>query len=528
MLTRSIQLRTDTIDGVNRSVRAVVSTENAVEVWDSPSRGVVLEILLTDGCEVGTQCPFLTDHERSVPTSIGSARDFRKEADGLTAQLSFASGVSAADEAWALVSQRHLRDISAGYQVLESTTIPAGRSAIIRGRKFTAPNDKPLRVVTAWRLKECSLVPIGADPAAQIRSLPSISFSDSKGTKSMTTTLSIVGRAADEMTLAQYGAACLKRRGLTVPENDLDTTRAAFSGVVGLADLQGIVNSAILAGYRNASDSLADIYQLQSASNYLLGELGVLSVHPRLGRIARGESAPSAAFALSSTGYRLAKYGVQFCVDEQDIEDNRNLGVYQLALAETGAAFRQFVQDMLWSVVLNNPTLGDGTALFATGRGNLGAVALSDANLDAAMAGIAGQTGVDENSEPIHLGLMPRFLIVPPAKLGAAKRLVRDMQTGDSTDLIVRPESRLSITGMVNPTAADDAPLLQGNDKNWLLAAPAAQAPSVVLAALNGRVEPSIRAYELDQGQWRTGFDISLSVAAAAVDGKPLYWSAGE
>jgi hypothetical protein len=233
-------------------------------------------------------------------------------------------------------------------------------------------------------------------------------------------------------------------------------------------------------------------------------------------------------FGISSTGYRLARYGVEFTLDETDLEDTRSLGVYTIALAEIGATCRRFVQDLLWSVVLSNPTLGDGTALFASARGNLGAVELSDVNLDAAIGALGNQTSKDENGKPIHRGLVPQTLAVAPEKVGAAKRLVRNMQTGDAADLVVRAESRLSTAGLVNPTAADDAPLLAGNGKNWLLAAPASQAPSLVLAALFGKVEPSIRYFTLKEGQWGIGFDVSLSVAAAAVDGKPLYWSSGE
>ena len=344
----------------------------------------------------------------------------------------------------------------------------------------------------------------------------------------MPTTLEIVGRDASQMSLAQFFKASLSRRGLPIPENHLDVVRTGTSTADGVSELVGLVNTSILKGCHSSFDSLVSVYQTQSIPNYLLSELGALTVHPRLSPIARGGVAPSMAFAVSSTGHRLGRYGFQFLMDEQDAENNRPLGLYQLALEEVGAACRRFVQDLLWAVMLNNPTLGDGVALFDTARNNLGSVALSDTSLDAAMGVIGNQTSVDDNDDPIHLGLTPKILIVSPEKLGAAKRLVRNMQTGDSTDIEVRSESRLSATGIVDPTAAADAPLLQGNGKNWLLAATADQAPSLILAALNGKVEPTIRSYTLDQGQWGIGFDVQLSIAATAVDGKPLYWSAGE
>ena len=524
-LSRPFEIRADAIDGQKRAISATIATEAPVEVYDCASGRVIREVLLMNGVEIAAHVPLLTDHTREIGNMVGSVENIRTERDQLAASLQFANGSPQADSAWALYSQRHGRQVSVGYRVLAAEEIPAGKSRLIGGQQFTAPANQALRVVTRWRLMEVSLTPIGADPGAMTRSLPSI-ISFSKGTP-MSTTLEIVGRDAGQMTFAQYAQASLSRRNLPRAENDRDAGRTAFSGMEGIAELSALVNAAIKLGFRNAGDVLTGLYQIQNTPNYLLAELGALSVHPRLGHVGRGESAPSVAFSVSSTGSRLARYGNQFCFDEQDAEDSRPLGLYQLALEEVGAACRRFVQDLLWAVLLNNPTLGDGVALFAADRGNLGSVELSDTNLDAAMGIIGNQTSVDENDDPIHLGLIPKVLVVSPEKFGAAKRLVRNMQTGDG-DLIVRADSRLSTTGIVDPTAAEDAPLLQGNGKNWLLAATADQAPSLILAALNGRVEPTIRSYTLDQGQWGVGFDVSLSVAATAVDGKPLYWSAGQ
>ncbi len=72
-----------------------------------------------------------------------------------------------------------------------------------------------------------------------------------------------------------------------------------------------------------------------------------------------------------------------------------------------------------------------------------------------AMAAIAGKTSVDAGADPVHLGLIPSVLVVPPALLESAKRLCRAMQTGNETDLEVRVESRMSATGMVDPRRAN-------------------------------------------------------------------------
>ena len=329
------------------------------------------------------------------------------------------------------------------------------------------------------------------------------------------------------MTLGQFAGVHLRSRGQRVPDNDADTFRAAMSTVTGLDDLVGVIHASVLDGYRRSPDTLAGVYTVQPLPNYLLAELGTLTVQPTLDRIIRGAAAPHATFSLSSTGYRLMKFGVQFVIDEQDLDDAKPISIYQLALAEIGASVRRLMSDLLWSLVLENPTLGDGTALFAAARGNYatgGASALGQASLDTALAASAGQTGEDEHENPVHLGASAKYFFVPPVMNGAAKRRLRTLWYGID-DLIVVTESRLSAAGVVDPRTET---VRTGSSTNWMLAAPAAQAPSIILGLLNGQAEPTVRSFTLDKGgEWGIGFDVSFSCGVAAVDGKPLYWSDG-
>jgi hypothetical protein len=90
--------------------------------------------------------------------------------------------------------------------------------------------------------------------------------------------------------------------------------------------------------------------------------------------------------------------------------------------------------------------------------------------------------------------------------------------------LIVRGESRLGSAGVVNP---DTDEVVTGTNTNWLLASPAELTPGVVLGTVNGKIEPTIRSFRLDQGQWGIGFDVQLSLAATVLDPKGLYFATG-
>ncbi len=527
MNTRQLSIRADSTNRAQRSVTATLATADPVAVFDYRTGRVVLESLHIPGVEVKDKVPMLTDHARSVPSTIGSASDFDASADRLRGILRFASGTLAGDEAWALVDQGHLDSVSVGYHVREFQELRAGESKVISGKLYQAPANEPLRVVTRWQLKEISLVPIPADPGAKIgrSSLSVLTRSQSMSTGHTQVSRAIPDRDISGMTLPDLASHILRRMNQPIPENHLDMCRAAFSTADGTAELAGIVNAAILDGFRAVPDSLAGVYRAVDVPNYLAGELAALNVHPRMFRVGRGDVAPAASFGVSSTGYRLARFGVQFCVDEQDYEDLARIRTYQVALAEIGASVRRLVSDLLWSTLLSNPELGDGTTLFHADRSNLSANALSDANLDTGMAAIASQTSETEDEAPVHLALTPRYLITPPSLYGLAARLNVAMDAGSGPPLVVRPESRLSTAGVFDPLSEST---IEANGTSWLLAAPGEQAAGIVLALLNGQTEPRIRSYELDQGEWGTGFDVSFSCAAAAVDGRPLYWSSGQ
>lgn len=520
-ITRELPLRADPYPAA-RILNATIATESPVAVFDPRSGSVVLEILRLGGAELPRQAPLLLDHQRSVTSMVGSVADFTIDGIELQAQLRFAAGNTAADDAWSLAEQKHLRAVSIGYQLTEYREIRPGQTEVVGGQSYTAPRDRLLRVVTRWALKEASLVPIGADALAGTRSA-TFSFS---GDESMHQTLpQTIGRDVATMTWPEFFSVALRSRGQTVPQNDLDVCRAGLSSVEGAADLFGVVNSAVLGGFRASPDTTAGWVRVQPLPNYLAGELAHVTTAARLENIPRGGTAPQVSFGLSSEGgWRLAKFGATFSISEEDLADSPTIAPFQLAIEEIGAAARRVAVDLIYSVILSNPTLDqDNVALFDATRGNTGTAALADAALYAAMAAIVNQTKSDADGDPVHRGLSPRYLIVPGDLFGSAKALARAISTAEN-DLVVRPESRIGSAGLVDP--ATDS-IVAGTATNWLLACLADQGPAIVLGALGGRTEPRIRQFELDAGQWGRGFDVSLSLAARAVDPQSLYWSTG-
>ena len=174
---RSAPIRPNTVvaDASGTSVKAVASTEAPAQVFDWDRFDFVNEVLVADGMSLPpgrASVPLLDAHKRySVGAVLGSVRDFAPvELEGglrgQEASLSFSAADPAAQAAAAKMREGHITDVSVGYEVKEATWIPEGQKQTVMGREYAGP----LKVSTAWQVKELSLVPIGADAYAKIRS----------------------------------------------------------------------------------------------------------------------------------------------------------------------------------------------------------------------------------------------------------------------------------------------------------------------------------------------------------------------
>lgn len=510
------ELATTFLPAGARTKHATVATDALVSVFDRRTGKLVREALSMDGLVTPDTVPLLVDHEHSTRSTVGSVTRFDVQGNRLEADLVFASGVPLADEIWPLVDQRHLSSVSIGYRIYDSVDVPPGRTQSVSGRSYTGP----CRVVTRWGVHEVSVVPIPADHNARIRSAH---HSIAKDSQTMPTT---VDRDIRQLTFHDYARAYLSSHAHATPENDRDLVRE-FAGVGGWEDLDARISTWLLHGYNASADSLAGIVQEIPLPNYLTHQLAGVGTPAAPLVVGRGGQAPSLQLSIQVESWHLYRLGLTFELDEQDIIDSQDaIDVLALAVKEAGAGFRRVVLDALWGCILSNPDLADSTALFHTDRANLGTAALSGTAIGVAMGAVGGQTrAITEDATVFaHDNLAPGYLLVPPALAVTAHTAVAGMTSGATPPLSVRLESRLSSDGFLDPGSDT---VRAGNGTNWLLACSAAEAPAICLGLLNGRREPTSRSYELRNGRWGRGFDISLSIGVAAVDGRPLYWSTG-
>jgi HK97 family phage major capsid protein len=167
--TRNLAAMPSTFNAEKRTVDVIIASESPAKVVDYDRWAIVDEVLLMDGMQLPegrTQVPLLNSHDRTeVGSVLGSLTNFRAEGDRMVATLSFASTEDAV-EAETLVREGHLTDLSVGYVVLASTWIEDKAEVVVNGKSYKGP----LKVSTAWKLKEVSLTPIGADELSIVRS----------------------------------------------------------------------------------------------------------------------------------------------------------------------------------------------------------------------------------------------------------------------------------------------------------------------------------------------------------------------
>lgn len=169
LTVRTYQVRAESANREARTVEATIATDEPVWVFDMREWEMVREILVMGGLEAPDQVPLLDNHNRNSNEDVlGSTRSIKVEGGQLAAVNHFASD-ERSQRTFDKVADGHIRDNSVGYQVLEVSYLEPGESAVIDGKTYSAGSDR-LRLARRWRLLENSITPIGADPAAKMRS----------------------------------------------------------------------------------------------------------------------------------------------------------------------------------------------------------------------------------------------------------------------------------------------------------------------------------------------------------------------
>jgi hypothetical protein len=331
-----------------------------------------------------------------------------------------------------------------------------------------------------------------------------------------------------------FFASALKTIGRDVPDDAREVVRTALSSASVTVAFSNQVNLLFQDAYSKTPNTLEEITTIQNVENFLPA---TAISQWQSGRLTLGgkNQADSFYFGLAGQSWGIARFTTTFTIDEQDISNAPQVPLFSIATKAVATAAKRCVSDLLWALILSNPVMSDGNALFSTAHGNyLASGSQLTQNepeamqvLDAGLNAVGSQILSDDRGFPINIGLTPTKLICSPACFGAGRRLARRMKLDDANDISVSMESRLS-SGVVNPK--DDA-VYSAAAGSWLLAVPASVTPSIILGGLDGQVEPTLRMFPLggpgSPGQWGMQCDCKLDIGAVLTDFRPLYFGSG-
>lgn len=321
-------------------------------------------------------------------------------------------------------------------------------------------------------------------------------------------------------------------RGPPISSEDLKKFRASGETIShGTTDfpliLANTANKALLEGFRARRTTyqrfckIGSLQDFKQASRLRLSESGELELVPEKGQYKENQ------FAERKENIQLATFGKLFTLSRQAVI-NDDLDAFTSVAMKHGDAAARKPNRLAIALLNSNPTLSDGVALFATGRGNLSANSAYALDTEAhARDGIANAVkrlrlmkAFLENSQKeideVELELEPAILLMP-----ATAEFYGKIALGSAT----LPGATAG-SGIINPFQGIAEPIvepalenekLNGSSTAWYLFADPRLAPVIEVAFLQGDREPYME--EMDQTNvdgrvWK----VRLDCAAAVVD----------
>jgi len=325
------------------------------------------------------------------------------------------------------------------------------------------------------------------------------------------------------MSLFELAKRCLKRAGVLAEGSKSEVIQRAFTHTSSDFPqiLQNVVNKQLVDAYTE----LPTTYQLwtrkATADNFKELKRVWLGNAPKLTQIPEGGEYKEITLGEAGESYAIGTYGAMFSITRQAII-NDDLDAFQRIPRLFGAAAKRTVNETVYAILKNNPTMADGKTLFHADHGNEGtAGAIGEDTFNEAIQKMSEQK--DLSGEAI-LGIMPRFLIVPPALKTTALKWLK------STAL---PQSGMS-SGIFNPFQNVAEPVVEpalsaaagGSDTAWYMAADPRMVDTIEVAFLGGNEEPRVesqKGFEVDGMR----FKVSLDFGAKAIDWRGLFRNVG-
>lgn len=285
----------------------------------------------------------------------------------------------------------------------------------------------------------------------------------------------------------------------------------------------------LMQGWNEVQDTTEGWVDTEDNPNYLPQELIDIGVNGEgLAHLPRGATAEDITLADGHDYTKVVRYARKAVFDEMDVQNDRFDVITGQIPKILGQICRRLRPDLVYAILLSNPTMADGVALFHATHGNLlaAAGAFSEATLEAAWTAMTTQrvNGVSVNITPTHI-VHPQAIALTVEKVIDPVGFVAVAGTTDVSALSMplmgrrglqsRGDARLD-NGVIDPKTGTS---YAGDVNDWYLVAAGngLDAPIRLSYLAGTRRSPRFRSGTLDKGQFGIWFDVVHNLGAKAV-----------
>jgi len=208
-------------------------------------------------------------------------------------------------------------------------------------------------------------------------------------------------------------------------------TRAGMMSTSDFPKLLGNVASARLRDtYGETVQTWKPFCRQSNAPDFKERSIVMMAGMPEFKKVREGGEYTYATLSESSEKYALATYGRMIAITRQTLI-NDDLGAFDRLPTLFGRGAANLENDIVWGILLDNPKMSDGKALFHTDHGNeQGADDITEAAIEKMDIAMGAQTGAD--AKPLNI--RPKFIAVSRKHKVQAQKLltaVTAAKTGD-------------------------------------------------------------------------------------------------
>lgn len=365
MLTLRAAVRPETVDIEARTVELVWTTGAKGRRWNWDIGSYLEELEVSDDAvkldRLNNGAPLLNVHNQWELRSVLAVVEKAWLESGEGHALVRFSQRDDADEVFKDVKDGILRNISVGYTVHRYVLVEGGEDAL------------PLYRAVDWEPMELSLVPVGFDDGAKVRSAKTAADYDGQRFNTLFET-----READTPTDKPAAVANPKEDAYA----QAPQTWRPLGQQTTVPDFRAVTRAAL--------GDISALEEVKEHGEYKYGKL-------------EEEGAP----------IRVLKYGKIIAITWEAVV-NDDLSALTRIPKAYGAAAAQTESNLVWNMILSNPNFTDGKAIYVADHGNLAGAggAINTTTLGAARAAMRKQ----QSKAGAFLNVEPRYLVVGPDK----------------------------------------------------------------------------------------------------------------